>query len=139
MPKRTIANNFLVVIFLAAILVLASCHGSVVEGGRPPSFDHEGSGFQAAQVVGRIENGEIRESSGIAASKCQENVLWTHNDSGDRPIVFAMDQNGRHLGSWTVNLAENIDWEDIATYKDAAGKCFVLIGDTGINKKDPRT
>ena len=140
MPKRTIANNFLVVIFLALISVIAaSCHKSVVEGGRPPSIDGEGSGFHAPQVVGHIESAEIRESSGIAVSKCQENVLWTHNDSGDGPFVFAMDATGRDLGTWKVTGAENIDWEDIATFRDTGGKCLIYLGDTGNSKKDPRT
>jgi len=140
MPKRTIANNFIVVIFSALISVIPSaCHRPVVEGGRPPLFDGEATDFQAAKVVGRIESGEITESSGIAVSKCQENVLWTHNDSGDGPFVFAMDATGRDLGTWKVTGAENIDWEDIATFRDAGGKCFVYVSDTGNSRRDPRT
>ena len=140
MPKRTIANNFPVVIFLASIsLFAAACHRSVVEGGQAPSFDRDRSGFQPAKIVGRVASGDIKESSGIAASKCQENVLWTHNDSGDGPFVFAMDSTGRDLGTWKVTNAENIDWEDIATFRDESGKCFIYVGDTGNSRKDPRT
>ena len=139
MPKRTIANNFLVVIFLASILTIASaCHRSVVEGGEPPAFDRGQSPFESAKAVGRVASTDIKESSGIAASKCQDNVLWTHNDSGDGPFVFAMDKTGKDLGKWQVSSAENVDWEDIATFKDAAGKCFIYVGDTGNSSKEPR-
>jgi hypothetical protein len=34
-----------------------------------------------------------------------------------------------------VPEAENDDWEDIASFKDASGKCFLYIGDTGDNKQ----
>ena len=140
MPKRTIANNFLVVICLACVLICtAGCHKSVVEGGEPPQFDQDRSPFETARVVGRVEANDIKESSGVAVSKCQENVLWTHNDSGDGPFVFAMDTAGRDLGTWKVSGAENIDWEDIATLRDGGGKCFVYVGDTGNSRKDPRT
>ncbi len=139
MSKKTIANNFSVVIFLASILTVASaCHKSVAEGGEPPAFDRDRSPFEAAKAVGRVASTDIKESSGIAVSKCQENVLWTHNDSGDGPFVFAMDQNGKDLGKWKVANAENVDWEDIATFKDVSGKCFVYVGDTGNGNKNPR-
>lgn len=139
MPNKTIPNNFLIVILLAAVSVVAgACHRSVVEGGQPPAFERESSPFQDARVVGRVESGEIRESSGITASKCQENVLWTHNDSGDGPFIFAMDSAGRDLGKWRVDNAENVDWEDIASFKNTAGECTLYIGDTGNGNKNPR-
>lgn len=139
MPNKTITNNFPIVILLAALSVLAGgCNRTIVEGVRPPAFERENSPFQDAKVVGRVQSGEIRESSGITASRCQENVLWTHNDSGDGPYIFAMDSAGRDLGKWKVENAENVDWEDIASFKDAAGKCTIYIGDTGNDKKDSR-
>jgi len=82
--------------------------------------------------VGRIETPDIRESSGLSASECQ-NVLWTHNDAGNGPLVYAMDLKGKHLGVWRVEGAQSTDWESIATYRDAAGKCHLFIGDIGDN------
>ena len=38
------------------------------------------------------------------------------------------------LGTWKVPNAKNVDWEDIAAYKDKAGKCFLYIGEIGDNK-----
>jgi hypothetical protein len=91
--------------------------------------------YNAPVVVGRIEAGDIHESSGLSASECQD-VLWTHNDAGNAPIVFAMATNGRHLGAWKVTNARNIDWESISTYRDAKGKCFLFIGDFGDNDEN---
>jgi hypothetical protein len=83
-------------------------------------------------LVGRIEAADIRESSGLSASECQD-VLWTHNDAGNEPLIFAMGTEGRHLGTWQIENATNVDWESIATYKDPSGKCFLIIGDIGDN------
>ncbi len=75
---------------------------------------------------------DIEESSGLSASECQD-VLWTHNDAGNDALIYGMSTEGRHLGTWQVDGAENIDWESVATYKDPAGKCFLIIGDIGDN------
>jgi hypothetical protein len=83
-------------------------------------------------MVGKIETPDITESSGLSASECQD-VLWTHNDAGNAPLVFAMDTTGKHLGTWKVEGANSVDWESIATHRDASGKCFLLIADFGDN------
>ena len=90
--------------------------------------------FSDPIVVSRIKSDALTESSGIAASKCNSDVLWSHNDSGNDAVIFAISTQGQVLGSWKVQGAKNTDWEDIATYKDVAGKCYVYIGDTGDNK-----
>jgi len=84
--------------------------------------------------VARVRAKGLSESSGIAASRCNPDVLWTHNDSGNENHIFAVTTKGQFLGSWTVTGAKNTDWEDIATYKDKAGKCWLYIGDVGDNK-----
>src|SRR5690606_27949202 len=93
--------------------------------------------YAAPVLVGRIETDEIKESSGLAASECQD-VLWTHNDAGSGPFIFAMDLQGKHLGTWRVDGAESRDWESIAGYRDKSGKCFMLIGDIGDNETNRR-
>ncbi|MGE3465302.1 MAG: hypothetical protein AB7J13_00070 [Pyrinomonadaceae bacterium] len=85
-------------------------------------------------VLGELDSKEIPESSGLAASRCQSGVLWTHNDSGNEPFVIAIGLDGKRLGTWKVTNTENIDWEDIAAYKDNAGRCYLYIGEIGDNK-----
>lgn len=98
------------------------------------------SPFEPAKTTGKIADDEINESSGIAASKCQPDVFWTHNDSGDDAFIFALDKTGARLGTWKVPNASKDDWEDIALHKDSAGKCFIYIGEIGDNqsKRDER-
>ncbi|NNE65230.1 MAG: hypothetical protein HKN33_01585 [Pyrinomonadaceae bacterium] len=84
-------------------------------------------------MVGTISSSLIRESSGLVHSRCQENVLWTHNDSGDKNRIFAVDTKGKLIGTWHVTGARNRDWEDMSTFKDENGKCFLFVGDTGNN------
>lgn len=119
---------------LAFTVVASSCGGassSVPESRVEPSAD-----YTAPEVAGKIESPDIDESSGLAASACQSDVLWTHNDAGDDPLVYALDTSGRHLGTWRVGHARNVDWEDIAMFKNSAGKCFLVIGDVGNNELD---
>lgn len=91
------------------------------------------SNYSKPQVVGSIKSDEINESSGLVQSRCNADVFWTHNDSGDSEFIYALNEKGEKLGVWQVKDAKNIDWEDIATYKDQFGKCFLYIGDIGNN------
>src|SRR5207245_3442426 len=54
------------------------------------------------------------ESSGVAVSHAYPGVLWTHNDSGDGPYLYATDLRGTDRGALLVPGAQAIDWEDIA-------------------------
>jgi hypothetical protein len=140
MLYKNITKKLLLVIFCGAVVLSATACGPIgVSRGTPPAFDRESSQYAEPQTTGRIESGEIKESSGIAASRCRQNVLWTHNDSGDDAFIFAIDQTGKDLGTWKVENAKNLDWEDIAAYKDTSGKCWLYIGDIGNRRKDPRT
>lgn len=100
-----------------------------------PSFDSANSSYGEAKTAGRIESEEVRESSGLAASLCQTDVLWTHNDSGDGPYLYALSTAGANLGTWRVTGAENDDWEDIAVRRTPAGECFLYIGEIGNTDK----
>jgi hypothetical protein len=136
MLSTNITKIFAFVIFAAVLgYVSSACSYSPVKGGEAPVFDEQVSAFHPAQTTGKIQSSEITESSGLTLSRCQDSVLWTHNDSGDGPYVFAMDRTGTHLGTWNVTNARNLDWEGIAAYKDATGKCFIYIGEIG-NSKD---
>ena len=46
---------------------------------------------------------ELRESSGLAVSRTQPGVLWSHNDSGDAPTLYAIDLKGRLLAKVAVD------------------------------------
>ncbi|MFN2500599.1 MAG: hypothetical protein ABR530_01150 [Pyrinomonadaceae bacterium] len=131
MSNKTIAKFWLVVISVTGIVGFTdSCALVSTRGGLPRG----GSRFSQPQVIGTITSPEITESSGVAASKCQNGVLWTHNDSGDGAFIYALNTSGESLGTWRVEGAENVDWEDISLSRDGSGKCFIYIGEIGDNK-----
>jgi hypothetical protein len=77
---------------------------------------------------------ELTESSGLAISRSLPGVLWTHNDSGHDPELFAIDSTGALLARLGVAGAHNVDWEDIARAPCPAGECL-YIGDIGDNRE----
>jgi hypothetical protein len=140
MLKKTITKKCVFVIsWLALAASFSACFSAaskdddrkISQSGTPKLVKD----YRKGQVVGRIASDEITESSGLVASKCQENVLWTHNDSGGGAFIFAINSAGKKLGTFRVKGATNVDWEDIATYKSPAGECFLYIGDIGNNSR----
>lgn len=91
--------------------------------------------YLAPRVAAHIEDDAVTESSGVAASRCNTGVYWTHNDSGDDAFLYAFNLQGEKLGVWRVPGAKSVDWEDIAAFRDREGKCFLYVGDTGNNKR----
>lgn len=87
------------------------------------------------EQTGRFKDRRVRESSGIVASRQNPGVLWTHNDSGDGPYLYATDLTGRALGRLRVTGAVAIDWEDIASgpCPDRFTEACLYIADTGDN------
>ncbi|MFZ1700053.1 MAG: hypothetical protein WBO10_09350 [Pyrinomonadaceae bacterium] len=131
MSNKTITEFSRFVIF--AVTLGMSMAGCAFVSSQPETPSAE-SKYGPPTVLGTLDSKEIPESSGIAASRCQSNVLWTHNDSGNEPFIFAINLAGKRLGTWKVTNAKNIDWEDIAAYKDSSGKCYLYIGEIGDNK-----
>lgn len=126
--------KFLIFVIFTAVLTTAtsSCAGDLFGSSEAENADTKK--FDKPQRTGKLELDELKEASGVTASKCQSDVFWTHNDSGDGPFLYAIDSKGNNLGVWQVAGAANVDWEDIASTKDAAGKCSIFIGDIGNNK-----
>jgi hypothetical protein len=53
--------------------------------------------FGPGRLAGVVQNDQIREASGIVASRQNPGVLWVHNDSGDSARVFAINEKGEFL------------------------------------------
>lgn len=75
----------------------------------------------------------INESSGLARSHRDPNLLWTHNDSGGKTQTYAIDLQGRYQGTLTLQKpALNLDWEDMTSFvEDGVPK--LLLADIGDN------
>lgn len=101
-----------------------------------PAAPNSGS-YEPPAYVAFLEDSNIDESSGIAASRLNAGVYWTHNDSGDGPFIYAFDGGGRSKGVWRVTGAQALDWEDIATGPGpAGGTSYIYIGDMGDNDRE---
>ena len=135
MLKKNISKIacFVILVFAAAGLN-SSCDYVAGGGAAQTERSSEIADFEQPIRTGVLRSPELKEASGIAASKCQPDVYWVHNDSGDGALLYAVDGTGEHLGVWRVAGAKNRDWEDIAAIKDQSGKCQVVIGDIGNNQ-----
>lgn len=80
----------------------------------------------------RIEENELKETSGLFYSRLNPNIIWTHNDSGNDPVLFALDRKGILQRQFDVKTKQNFDWEDISGFKLGA-QSYLLIADTGDN------
>lgn len=70
---------------------------------------------------------EVRETSGLFFHNGR---LWTHNDSGGKPILYGLDTaTFEVVQKITLANAKNKDWEDVCTDGER-----VYVGDFGNNK-----
>jgi hypothetical protein len=96
----------------------------------------DSKGYGAPVHLVNLENQSIKESSGIAASRRNAGIFWTHNDSGDGPFIYAFDRQGKHRGVWRVTGAKAVDWEDMAIGPGPRrGRSYLYLGDIGDNSK----
>jgi hypothetical protein len=112
------------------------------------SYAQECAAFDTSSRTGKIANDAVDEASGLAASWRHEDLLWTHNDSGDEARLFLMKHDGTHVATVTLEGVDKAtDWEDMAVgpcappsedegKEESAGstKSCVYIADIGDNR-----
>lgn len=89
--------------------------------------------------VGNVSFSGLVECSGMVASRNNTNVLWIHNDSGDSPRLFAIDQQGRHLGTYSMagSGITHVDYEDIGIGPGPlTNVSYLYLGDIGDNSEN---
>lgn len=75
---------------------------------------------------------DIAESSGLALSASRAGLMWTHNDRGNEPVLFALDSMSAVVGQVRITSSAITDWEDIEAAACATGRCL-YIADIGDN------
>lgn len=106
-------------------------------GGRAKLYDATdsmGAAPASASAV-PLRTRALPENSAAAMSRTQPGVLFTINDSGNEPVLFAIDTTGAPQGAWRVRGAKNVDWESASVgpcEPSSPAEC-VYIGDTGDN------
>lgn len=89
---------------------------------------------QKIQKIARLPE-IVTESSGLIFYN--DTLLITHNDSGDKPILYFLNLKGKLIHQVIVNNANNVDWEDIT--KDDKGNIYIAdIGNNSNQRKDLR-
>ena len=86
----------------------------------------------AFEPLTTVNDRELPELSGLAASRRWPGIYWAHNDSGDGPRLFAFNRRGQVIARIEVEGADAIDWEDIALY-ERDGRSWLAVGDIGDN------
>eukprot|EP00091_Calanus_sinicus_P009409 TRINITY_DN22022_c0_g1_i2.p1 TRINITY_DN22022_c0_g1~~TRINITY_DN22022_c0_g1_i2.p1 ORF type:complete len:124 (-),score=13.60 TRINITY_DN22022_c0_g1_i2:51-422(-) len=92
---------------------------------REVSGDH--CNIDAGHAVGEITD-PIHEASGLAVSRMNPGILYTHPDSGHGAHVFAISESGHVKAEVVLEECTNHDWEDIAVTGS-----HVYVADTGNN------
>ncbi|OIN60173.1 hypothetical protein [Arsenicibacter rosenii] len=119
-------HSFLIFLFTMKV-ALCSCKTEVKQSG----FTRQRSFYEVSRI-GQLTNA-VNECSGIVYRGIDpatgRRLFWAHNDSGGRPVLYGVTDNGQLVDSLVVAGATNTDWEDIAA-QDAT---TVFIGDIGNN------
>jgi hypothetical protein len=87
----------------------------------------------AVTVNRTVQDARIDEASGLVASPGHPGVLWTHNDSGNPPLLFALRPDGSTAATVRISGVADVDWEAIAAFRDRSGGAVLAIGDIGDN------
>ena len=128
---------------LTVFLFLLACDRSGSANGQARSArttrrDSMGVEPSSVRSVAMHVRPALVENSAAVMSARQPGVIFTINDSGNDPILFAFDTSGSDRGAWRVNGASNVDWESAALgpcsgAAHPSGSC-IYIGDTGDNQ-----
>lgn len=107
------------------------------EGKRPVEASELSKDYGPPVHLADLEDKGVDESSGVVASRRNPGLFWTHNDSGDGPLLYAFDRRGRKRGVWRVTGARAYDWEDVAAGPGPqTGQAYLYVGDIGDNNRD---
>ncbi|MFY0482949.1 hypothetical protein ACI6PS_10090 [Flavobacterium sp. PLA-1-15] len=74
---------------------------------------------------------KIKESSAVEVTE-KSDLIWTLEDSGNEPQLFALNVKGELINTVEITNAQNNDWEDLTSDKDGN----LYIGDFGNNDNE---
>ena len=70
--------------------------------------------FKKGIVLSEMKDKKLKEVSGVASSVSNKGLLWAHNDSGNSPEVYLLNEKLEVVATCNLDGIENRDWEDIA-------------------------
>lgn len=113
--------------FICLVIICLSCSPGMII-----SAETKSKSADTVDAKGNIEHQDLDEASGLAFSTKNQAILWSHNDSGNDPIIYSMSESGKNLGCFMVEESDSLDWEDMASFK-RQGLSYLMIADTGDN------
>src|SRR5215207_9736579 len=99
---------------ITRLRVFCLCSGAIAA--TAPVTAAEQPTYIGPLAAGSLQAPPKQESSGLAISRRSPDILWTHDDSGGAPVLYAVDTSGRKRGSLRVRGVKNEDWEDMASF-----------------------
>ncbi len=115
---------------LAAVIGTISCSQKKHKKGGIPLSEV----FMKGKRLAELEPKKLNEVSGLAASRNNKGLLWTHNDSGNDAEVYLIDMDTRIKQTYVLEGADNRDWEDIGIGPGPdPSKHYLYVGDIGDN------
>jgi hypothetical protein len=83
---------------------------------------------------GVLQSNLLEEASGLAMSRNNTKILWSHNDRGHANQVFLVGNMGEDYGYFQLSGVGNRDWEDICLGPGKeTNKTYVYVGEIGDN------
>ncbi len=142
--RWAVAGGALVVLAVTGCLVGARARGwprhhharttTTTTPGAPALLSRVCAGSASVVSAGTVEHPQVDEASGLSAGVRNPDVWWVHNDSGDAPRLFALDQVGEQVATVNLSGADAVDWEDMAVGPAAQGSGgTIYVGDIGDN------
>lgn len=118
-----------------ALVTFGWGHGGRVEKARQDLWDDEGARYGQEVTLLMELPAQIRESSGLVASRVNPGVFWTHNDSGGDPVLYALWPEDEVVRELRLTGASARDWEDMdeGPCPDDEGSRCLYVGDIGDN------
>src|SRR4051812_16997325 len=71
------------------------------------------SAFAGPTIAGQLASPPRLETSGLAASRRNPDLLWVHDDSGGASALYAVTTRGEAIGTLKIRGTKNEDWEDL--------------------------
>ncbi len=82
--------------------------------------------------TGTVVDVALEEISGLVASFQNPGVLWVLEDHGNPADIVALDVAGNTLATLTLEVDENVDWEELILAPCGDSACLVVV-DAGDN------
>ena len=107
---------------------------SVKKGNYDLSLLERTTAFGSIPIVTKLNRQDLLELSGLACSRTNAGLLYTHEDSGNWNEIYMTNTKGDDLGIVVLDNIPNRDWEDLACGPGPeSSKNYLYVADIGDN------